>query len=142
MHFLTIEDNEGDLLIITEALKENKKNNTITLFKDKLKVINFIEKAENCNGKKSLDLTLLDINLPKMNGQKVLTTIRSNDNLKGIPVIIFTSSSSERDIFESYNNHANCYITKPINVFGFVKVISSFENFLTSIIPLTLNLNK
>jgi DNA-binding response OmpR family regulator len=77
-----------------------------------------------------------------MNGQKVLTTIRSNDNLKGIPVIIFTSSSSERDIFESYNNHANCYITKPINVFDFVKVISSIENFLTSIIPLTLNLNK
>jgi|688.fasta_scaffold107812_4 CheY-like chemotaxis protein len=142
MHFLTIEDNEGDLLLITEALKENKKNNTITLFKDKLEVINFIEKAENCNGKKSLDLTLLDINLPKMNGQKVLTTIRSNDNLKGIPVIIFTSSSSERDIFESYNNHANCYITKPINVFDFVKVISSIENFLTSIIPLTLNLNK
>jgi CheY-like chemotaxis protein len=142
MHFLTIEDNEGDLLLITEALKENKKNNTIILFKDKLEVINFIEKAENCNGKKSLDLTLLDINLPKMNGQKVLTTIRSNDNLKGIPVIIFTSSSSERDIFESYNNHANCYITKPINVFDFVKVISSIENFLTSIIPLTLNLNK
>ena len=142
MHFLTIEDNEGDLLIITEALKENKKNNTITLFKDELEVVNFIEKAENCNGKKSLDLTLLDINLPKMNGQKVLTTIRSNDNLKGIPVIIFTSSSSERDIFESYNNHANCYITKPINVFDFVKVISSIENFLTSIIPLTLNLNK
>ena len=142
MHFLTIEDNEGDLLIITEALKENKKNNTITLFKDELEVVNFIEKAENCNGKKSLDLTLLDINLPKMNGQKVLTTIRSNDNLKGIPVIIFTSSSSERDIFESYNNHANCYITKPINVFGFVKVISSIENFLNSIIPLTLNLNK
>jgi CheY-like chemotaxis protein len=142
MHFLTIEDNEGDLLLITEALKENKKNNTITLFKDKLEVINFIEKAENCNGKKSLDLTLLDINLPKMNGQKVLTTIRSNDNLKGIPVIIFTSSSSERDIFESYNNHANCYITKPINVFDFVKVISSIENFLTSIIPLTLNLNN
>jgi len=142
MHFLTIEDNEGDLLLITEALKENKKNNRITLFKDKLEVINFIEKAENCNGKKSLDLTLLDINLPKMNGQKVLTTIRSNDNLKGIPVIIFTSSSSERDIFESYNNHANCYITKPINVFDFVKVISSIENFLTSIIPLTLNLNK
>ena len=140
MHFLTIEDNEGDLLLITEALKENKKNNTITLFKDKLEVINFIEKAENCNGKKSLDLTLLDINLPKMNGQKVLTTIRSNDNLKGIPVIIFTSSSTERDIFESYNNHANCYITKPINVFDFVKVISSIENFLTSIIPLTLNL--
>ena len=142
MHFLTIEDNEGDLLLITEALKENKKNNTIILFKDKLEVINFIEKAENCTGKKSLDLTLLDINLPKMNGQKVLTTIRSNDNLKGIPVIIFTSSSSERDIFESYNNHANCYITKPINVFDFVKVISSIENFLTSIIPLTLNLNK
>jgi CheY-like chemotaxis protein len=142
MHFLTIEDNEGDLLIITEALKENKKNNTITLFKDELEVVNFIEKAENCNGKKSLDLTLLDINLPKMNGQKVLTTIRSNDNLKGIPVIIFTSSSSERDIFESYNNHANCYITKPINVFGFVKVISSIENFLNSIIPLNLNLNK
>ncbi len=142
MHFLTIEDNEGDLLIITEALKENKKNNTITLFKDELEVVNFIEKAENCNGKKSLDLTLLDINLPKMNGQKVLKTIRSNDNLKGIPVIIFTSSSSERDIFESYNNHANCYITKPINVFDFVKVISSIENFLTSIIPLTLNLNK
>ena len=142
MHFLTIEDNEGDLLLITEALKENKKNNTIILFKDKLEVINFIEKAENCNGKKSLDLTLLDINLPKMNGQKVLTTIRSNDNLKGIPVIIFTSSSSERDIIESYNNHANCYITKPINVFDFVKVISSIENFLTSIIPLTLNLNK
>lgn len=142
MHFLTIEDNEGDLLIITEALKENKKNNTITLFKDELEVVNFIEKTENCNGKKSLDLTLLDINLPKMNGQKVLTTIRSNDNLKGIPVIIFTSSSSERDIFESYNNHANCYITKPINVFGFVKVISSIENFLNSIIPLTLNLNK
>ncbi len=77
-----------------------------------------------------------------MNGQKVLTTIRSNDNLKGIPVIIFTSSSSERDIFESYDNHAHCYIKKPINVFDFVKVISSIENFLTSIIPLTLNLNK
>lgn len=142
MHILIIEDNEGDLLLITEALKENKKNNTITILKDGLEAINFLENAEKCSGTNSPDLILLDINLPKMNGQEVLTTIKSNDNLKGIPVIIFTTSSSERDIFESYNNHANCYITKPVDVFDFVKVISSIENFMASIIQLPLNLNK
>lgn len=142
MHILIIEDNEGDLLLITDALKESKKNNTITIIKDGLDAINFLEKTGKYIYERSPDLILLDINLPKMNGQEVLTSIKANDNLKGIPVIIFTTSSSERDIFESYNNHANCYITKPVDVVDFLKVIASIENFWTSIIQLPLNLNK
>lgn len=142
MHFLIIEDNEGDLLLIADALKESKKNNTITIVKDGLDAINFLEKIGKNHAERSPDIILLDINLPKMNGQEVLTSIKANENLKSIPVIIFTTSSSERDIFESYNNHANCYITKPVNVLDFLKVISSIENFWTSIIQLPLNLNK
>jgi chemotaxis family two-component system response regulator Rcp1 len=142
MHILIIEDNEGDLLLITEALEESKKNNTITIIKDGLDAINFLKKTGKYINERSPDLILLDINLPKMNGQEVLRSIKANDNLKGIPVIIFSTSSSERDIFESYNNHANCYITKPVDVVDFLKVIASIENFWTSIFQLPLNINK
>lgn len=131
MHFLIIEDNEGDLLLITDALKESKKNNTITIAKDGFDAINFLEKIGKYDAERSPDIILLDINLPKMNGQEVLTSIKANEKLKSIPVIIFTTSSSQRDIFESYNNNANCFITKPVDVRAYLKVISSIENFWT-----------
>ena len=135
MHILLVEDNEGDILLITEVLT----GYSITIIKDGWEAIQFLEKKGKYSKEKTPDIILLDINLPKMNGQEVLKNIKSNQDLKSLPVIIFTTSSSERDIFESYKNHANCFITKPVDVNDFLNVILSIEKFWSSVIQLPKN---
>jgi len=82
------------------------------------------------------DLVLLDINLPKMNGHEVLEAIKTDDSLKQIPVIMLTTSSSERDILKAYDKYVNCFITKPVNVNEFLQVVTGIENFWISIVQL------
>lgn len=137
IHILLVEDNEGDILLTTEALIEGKIVNTISVVKDGREAINFLEKKDSHINAQTPDLILLDINLPKMNGHEVLKNIKNNEKLKHIPVIMFTTSSSEKDIAESYSNSANCFITKPVEVNEFRKVVASIENFWISIVHLT-----
>jgi CheY-like chemotaxis protein len=136
IHILLVEDNEGDILLTKEALSEGKVSNIISVIKDGWEAILFLEKRDKYSKEQTPDLILLDVNLPKMNGHEVLKSIKTNDTLKHIPVIILTTSSSEKDILLSYQNYVNCYITKPVEVSNFLQVVSSIEDFWISIVQL------
>ncbi|SMO35923.1 response regulator [Gracilimonas mengyeensis] len=134
IHILLVEDNEGDIVLTTEALEEGKLNNSISVVRDGWQAIQYLEKEEGYEDVETPDLILLDINLPKINGHKVLKHIKTSGHLKQIPVIMLTTSSDEIDINKSYKNHSNCYITKPIDINDFLDVISTIENFWISIV--------
>lgn len=136
IHILLIEDNDGDILLTTEALEVGKIVNKISVVTDGEKAIDFVNKTGEYVNAESPDLILLDINLPRKNGQEVLQYIKTNSRLKHIPVIILTTSSSGKDIKQSYNNFANCYITKPVEAEDFMNTISKIEDFWISIVKL------
>ncbi len=136
IHILLVEDNEGDILLTTEALEERKLVNTLSVVRDGKEALDFVFKRGVYRNILSPDLILLDVNLPKKNGHEVLQVIKSNEATSHIPVIILTTSSSERDISLSYKHHANCYITKPVEVDSFLRAIASIETFWLSIVTL------
>lgn len=125
VNILLVEDNEGDILLTTEAFEECKSIKKINIIKDGASAIDFLIK----NLINLPDLILLDINLPKKNGHEVLSFIKKNKKLNHIPVIMLTTSSSDVDIHSSYKNHANCYLTKPIDVGEFFNLIKKIEEF-------------
>lgn len=137
IHILLVEDNEGDILLTREALNQGKIINTISVVKDGKEAINYMERNPPYTESLLPDLILLDINLPKMNGHEVLQNLKANNKFKQIPVIMFTTSSAERDILKSYKNYANCYITKPVEVDDFLEVIKSIENFWIRVVQLS-----
>jgi len=134
INILLVEDNEGDILLTTEALAECKIVNEITIKRDGRAAVEYFESLTDQDAFPGI--VLLDINLPKMNGQEVLLFIKNNEKFKHIPVIILTTSSAEKDILASYKNHVNCYITKPIDVLDFVKAISKIEEFWINIVSI------
>ena len=136
IHILLVEDNEGDIVLTLEALKEAKLRNKISVVRDGEEALQFLYKEAKYVSQDSPQLILLDINLPKMDGKEVLNRIKSDPDLKKIPVVILTTSSSEKDILEAYNNHANCYITKPVDLDKFIDVIHTVEDFWISIVQL------
>ncbi len=137
IHILLVEDNEGDVFMTIEALQERKIVNKISVVNDGKEAIEFLEKEGRYTTVEYPDLVLLDINLPKKNGHEVLAYIKNSEKLKHIPVIMLTTSSSERDIQMSYQNHANCFITKPVDADDFLKVVSGIENYWVSIVTLS-----
>ncbi len=136
IHILLVEDNEGDIFLLTEAFEEGKVVNKISVARDGKEAIDFLDKKGKYENEEMPDLVLLDVNLPKKNGHEVLEYIKESESLKQIPVIMLTTSSSEKDILLSYKNHANCFITKPVDVDNFLKVIYSIENFWINIVKL------
>lgn len=136
IHILLIEDNEGDILLIQEAFEEAKLANHMSIIKDGEKAINFLEKQGKYSNETTPDLVILDVNLPRKNGHEVLEFIKTNDTLKQIPVIMLTTSSSEKDILQSYKKHANCYITKPVDVGDFFRAVLDIEEFWISLVQL------
>ena len=135
IHILLVDDNEGDILLTREALEEARIINQISIAYDGIQAIDLLKKSARVAGTMP-DLILLDINLPKMNGTEVLSTIKSDPDLRRIPVIMLTTSSSEKDILASYNNYANCYITKPVDLDRFMDVVRTIEDFWISIVKL------
>lgn len=136
IHILLVEDNEGDVFLVTEALEEGKIINKISVTRDGKEAMDFLDKKGKYENEQLPDLILLDINLPKKNGHEVLEYIKEKDELKQIPVIMLTTSSSEKDILLSNKNHANSFITKPVDVDHFLKVIYDIENFGINIVKL------
>lgn len=136
IHILLVEDNEGDILLTTDALEEGKLINKISVVKDGKAAIDFLEKENGYENVTSPDLILLDVNLPKKNGHEVLHHIKNSSKLKMIPVIILTTSSSERDIIMANKNSANSFITKPVEIDNFLQAVRSCENFRISIVHL------
>lgn len=139
VNILLVEDNDGDILLISEALENAKIAIDLKVAKDGKAAIDFVNKEGKYRYEDTPDMLLLDINLPKKNGHEVLKYIKQEESLKHIPVIMLTTSSSERDINQSYRNHVNCYITKPIDVGDFLAVVATIEKFWTSIVKLPSN---
>lgn len=133
---LLVEDNEGDARLAKEAMRDSKIRNTIHHVVDGEEAMAFLRKEGKYSKESRPDLILLDLNLPKKDGREVLAEIKGDETLRRIPVVILTVSSAEEDILKSYNLHANCYITKPIDLDQFLKVVRSIEDFWLTIVKL------
>jgi len=131
INILLIEDNEGDILLTREAFEESKIVNKIMSIRDGHEAIRFFEALTKKTD--TPHLVLLDINLPKISGHEVLAYIKNSVKYQMIPVVMLTTSSSEKDILNSYKNHVNCYITKPIEVSDFMKAMLKIEDFWINI---------
>jgi len=136
VEILLVEDNPGDARLATESLKESKLRNNLHHVEDGVEAMAFLRQEGQYADKPRPDLVLLDLNLPRKDGREVLAEVKSDDDLKRIPVVILTVSSDEQDILDTYNFHANCYITKPIDLGQFMKVVQSIEDFWLSIVKL------
>jgi CheY-like chemotaxis protein len=136
VEILLVEDNPGDVRLTMEALKENKVLNNLSVVNDGMEAIAYLRREGRYADAHRPDLILLDLNLPKKNGKEVLAEIKTDPDLKRIPVVVLTASSSEKDILHSYNLSANCYITKPVSLDQFVEVVKSIENFWLTIVKL------
>jgi two-component system, chemotaxis family, response regulator Rcp1 len=133
---LVIEDNPGDARLIAEAIKTYKILNSLSIVRDGEEAMDFLNKKGEFAGAPRPDLIFLDLNLPKMDGREVLAKIKLNDEFKQIPVVVMTISAAEEDIIKSYSLHANCYVTKPIDLDQFVKVVESIDDFWFSLVKL------
>ena len=133
---LLVEDNPGDARLALESLKESKIRNTLHWVQDGLEAMKFMHRQGSYENAPRADLILLDLNMPKMDGREVLAEIKSDNDLKRIPVVIFTISKAEEDILKAYDLHTNCYITKPLDLDRFLKVIQSIEDFWLTIVRL------
>lgn len=133
---LIVEDNDGDARLIREVLNDNKIFSSLYLARDGVEAMDFLNNKGKYKTSPKPDLIILDLNLPRKDGREVLAEIKSNEELKYIPTVIMTISQAEEDILKSYNLHANCYITKPIDLNQFIKVVKSIEEFWFSIVKL------
>lgn len=140
VNILLVEDNEGDIVLAREAFREGKVLNKIDVVRDGQEALDYLQRSGKYAEAQVPDLILLDINLPKLDGKEVLAVIKTDPVLKLIPVIMLTTSSAHQDIIASYFNHANCYITKPVDLDKFMSVVHKIESFWLSIVKLpTLN---
>ncbi len=129
VHILLVEDNEGDIILTREVFENSGLENPLSIARDGEEALDFIYQRSKFANVKRPDLILLDINIPKMNGKEVLAIIKKDENLKTIPVIMLTTSSADDDILDSYRNHANCFITKPMSFEGFTNAVAEIKNF-------------
>ena len=136
IEILLIEDNIGDARLTMEALKEGKVKNNLTVVYDGVEATDFLFRRNKHILATRPDLILLDLNLPKKNGREVLAEIKKDENLKRIPIVVLTTSRAEEDILSAYNLHANCYITKPIDLGKFLSVVQSIEDFWLTLVQL------
>jgi two-component system, chemotaxis family, response regulator Rcp1 len=133
---LLVEDNPGDVRLTMEALKDGKMSNRLSVVGDGEDALAFLRRQGKYADAPRPDLILLDLNLPRKDGREVLTEIKADEALRRIPVVVLTTSSAERDIFKTYELHANCYITKPVDFDQFITVVRSIEDFWFTIVRL------
>ena len=133
---LLVEDNPGDARLTREALKDAKLLNQLNQVGDGEQAMAFLRREGEYRSAPRPDLILLDLNMPKKDGREVLAEIKTDANLRRIPVVILSSSSAEQDILKTYDLHANCYITKPVDLDQFAKVAKAIEDFWFTIVKL------
>jgi CheY-like chemotaxis protein len=136
VEILLVEDNAGDVRLTKEALKEGKVYNNLHWAKDGVDALEFLRREGKHAKAPRPDIILLDLNLPKKDGREVLSEIKSDDQLKHIPVVILTTSKAEEDVLRSYELHANCYITKPVDLGKFIIVVQSIDRFWLTVVTL------
>jgi two-component system, chemotaxis family, response regulator Rcp1 len=139
IEILLVEDSEGDARLAREALKESKIMNNVHHVVDGVEAMDFLYKKGKYINAPCPDIILLDLNLPRKDGREVLAEIKNDKDLKRIPVVVLTISSDEEDILRTYNLHVNCFITKPIDLTQFLKVVHSIEDFWLTIVKLPPN---
>jgi len=133
---LLVEDNPGDVRLIQEALRDGKILNQLSTVSDGQKALDWLHKLGSYSQARRPQLILLDLNLPRKDGREVLQEVKTDPNLRSIPIVIITSSQVEEDILKSYNAYANCYVTKPLDLHKFITVVKSIEDFWLSIVKL------
>lgn len=133
---LLVEDNPGDVRLTEEALKEGKLKVNLNVVMNGEDAVKFLRKEDMYAGAPQPDIILLDLNIPRKSGMEVLEEIKEDASLRYIPVVILTTSSAEEDILKTYNLHANCYITKPVDFEQFINVIRKVEDFWLTIVKL------
>jgi two-component system, chemotaxis family, response regulator Rcp1 len=133
---LLVEDSPGDVRLTQEALKDAKVHINLQVARDGIEAMSFLKQEGEYAKSPRPDLILLDLNLPKKDGREVLQEIKESPTLKSIPVVVLTTSASNADILRSYMLHANCYITKPVNLEGFLKVVKTIDGFWLSVVKL------
>lgn len=133
---LLVEDNEADVRLTEEVLTESKVRNNLIVANNGQEALERLRRKGRFSGSSRPDLILLDLNLPVKDGREVLAQIKEDPDLKRIPVVILTTSKAEEDILKTYNLHANCYITKPVDLEQFVTVVRYIEDFWLAIVKL------
>lgn len=136
VEILLIEDNVGDARLAKEALQDAKVRNNLSWVSDGVEALAFLRRQGSYLGAPRPDLILLDLNLPRKDGREVLSEIKSDESLKRIPVVILTTSQAEEDILRAYHLNANCYISKPVDLDQFMKVVKTIEDFWLTIVKL------
>ena len=136
IEILLVEDNAADVRLTEEALREGKVRNNLHVARDGMEALEFLRRQGKYAKATRPDLILLDLNLPRRDGREVLAEIKDDPELKMIPVVVLTTSSAEADILKSYKLHANCYITKPVDLEQFVSVVKSIDDFWLTVVRL------
>ncbi|HEV7392921.1 MAG TPA: response regulator [Burkholderiales bacterium] len=136
IEILLVEDNLGDVRLTKEALKEGKVYNNLHWAKDGVEALEFLRREGAHKDAPRPDIILLDLNLPKKDGREVLSVIKNDQQLKHIPVVVLTTSKAEEDVLRSYELHANCYVTKPVDLDKFIVVVQSIDRFWLTVVTL------
>jgi CheY-like chemotaxis protein len=133
---LLVEDNPGDVRLTMEALKDGKVRNDLYVARDGVEAMAFLHREGQYTEVPRPDLVLLDLNLPRKDGREVLAEMKTDETLRRIPVVVLTTSQAEEDILKTYDLHANCYITKPVDLDQFIQIVQSIEEFWLTIVTL------
>jgi CheY-like chemotaxis protein len=136
IEILLVEDNRGDVDLTLETLEEIKVHTTLHVITDGVEALAFLRREGAYSHAPRPDLILLDLNLPKKDGREVLAEIKTDEHLRRIPVVVLTTSQAEQDILQSYDLHANCYITKPVDLDQFIQIVQAIEEFWLTIMRL------
>lgn len=136
VEILLVEDSPGDVRLTQEALKEAKVRNRLHVVMDGVEAMDYLKRRGRHADAPRPDVILLDLNLPRKDGREVLQEIKADPDLQTIPVVVLTTSRAEEDVIKAYENHANCYITKPVDFEQFIKVVKSIEDFWFTVVKL------
>lgn len=133
---LLVEDDPGDILLIREAFEFNKVHNTLNVVSDGEQALDYLRGVGDYAGRIRPDLVLLDLNLPRKDGREVLAEVKSDPDLRTIPIVVLTTSEAEEDVLKSYQLHANAYVTKPVDFERFVSIVRQIDDFFVSVVRL------
>jgi CheY-like chemotaxis protein len=133
---LLVEDDPGDVLMTREAFEDNKVVNRLQVVSDGVSALTFLRKEGEFADAPTPDLVLLDLNLPRMDGREVLEAMKSDEQLRSIPVVVLTTSEAEEDVVRSYSLHANAYVTKPVDFDRFIEVVRQIDEFFVEVVRL------
>ena len=133
---LLVEDDESDVLLTKKALANGKLFNSINVAKDGIEALEFLRQQGGYADAPRPDLILLDLNMPRMHGRETLAEIKQDETLRRIPIVVLTTSDADRDIIKSYDLQANCYVTKPVDLEQFTRVVQAIKEFWFSVVKL------